>query len=242
MSPRPARPAQGLRAWGLALGLLGCSPAPKAAALPCAGGPCLARAQGRLDALRERWSPGGPRSFRLAVSFEGGPRGGFSARGACAIRPPDALRMQLVGPAGALALDLWARGGQARLAVPAIERVERDPEALGPGRPTAFLRWWLLAPLGGELLGADEGQGGVERFLLRAPGGDEILATSQGEALTLERRSPGDTERISARGPGCGEVSYRSEAAGLRVEVRCEGEAPPPSPRAFEDPDAPVAR
>lgn len=155
------------------------------------------------------------------------------------MRPPDALRLQLVGPAGALALDLWVRGERARLALPALDRVERDPEALGPGRPTAFLRWWLLGPLDGVPEQTWQGPEGALRWALRSPREGLILATSDGDSLRLERSSGADQEVIEARGGPCGEATYRSEAARLRVHLRCEGEGPAPGPRAFEDPGDP---
>jgi hypothetical protein len=215
--------------------LLGaCASAALPAFSPCPDDACRRRSALRLDALRLRWSPPAPRTLRLSVTIEEGRTGhAFSARGACAVRPPDALRLQLVGPAGALALDLWINGPHARLAVPAVERVEREPEALGPGRPTAFLRWWLLSPLDGEIEEASDGP----RWRLRDARGGLISVESEGDVLRLDRRSGGDQETIEARGGPCGEATYRSEAARLWVQVRCEGEGPPPTPRAFLDPD-----
>lgn len=209
------------------------SPAPPLPS-PCSDTSCWQRSAQRLDELRRRWSSSAPRTLRLAVSLEEERAGrSFSARGACAVRPPDAFRLQLVGPAGALALDLWVHGSRARLAIPTVGRVEREPEALGPGRPTAFLRWWLLSPLDGEIEEATHG----DRWRLRDARGGQVIVEREGDVLRLSRRSGGDQETIEARGGFCGEATYWSAAAGLRVRVRCEGEGPAPAPRAFLDPD-----
>jgi hypothetical protein len=210
---------------------------------PVAGRAGWVSARKQLGALRARLVPGGPRGYRITATFHEGRSGrAFSARGAYAVRPPDALRMQLVGPAGALALDVWASGDEARLAVPALGRVERFHQGTEPpGRPTGFLRWWALHPLDGALLMAyGNTQGRVGRFLLRAPDGALIDARVRPDgALDVLRATQADRERVVAEGAPCGGARYESQAARLRVEVRCEGLAPPPSERAFVDPDAP---
>lgn len=200
----------------------------------------MAQANPRLDALRQRWAPSS-RTLSLSVDLEEQRSGHtLSARGACAVRPPDALRLQLVGPAGSLAMDLWIQGDRARLALPVLDRVEHAPEAFGPGRPTAFLRWWLLGPLDGEIVQVwKSSQGDAFRWALRSPREGLILVTSAGESLSLERSSGEAREVIEARGGPCGVSSYRSEAAHLTVQLRCEGERSSVAPRAFEDPEGP---
>jgi hypothetical protein len=247
MSPPPAD-AWRAASWALLVvpSLTACAPpspatTPSPASIPCVEAPCRERADALLDALRRRYHPPGAHNYRLAVSLDEGRTGrSFAARGACAVRPPDALRMQLVGPAGALALDLWVSGDRARLSLPVLDRVEHAPEAFGPGRPTVFLRWWLLGPLEGEVVGVwASPDGATTRWRLRSAAGDEVEVTSAGETLRLERQARGDHEQIEARGGACGEAVYRSEQARLRVEVRCEGEGPTPGDRPFEDPDSP---
>ena len=181
-----------------------------------------------------------PRGFRVAMTFHERTSGRtMAARGAIGLSPPDALRMQLVGPAGSLALDVWIAGARDRLAMPALDRIERgDAGAPRPGRPIGFLRWWLLHPLDGDLLTASRIERGM-RLVLRAPDGATIDAAIEdgGRTITARRRTAADEETVTAHGAPCGDATYESRAAAVRVEVRCEGEAPPPSARAFDDPD-----
>lgn len=197
-------------------------------------------ARALLDSLRARLAPTEARGFRVATTLHEGRSGRtIAARGAIAVRP-DELRMQLVGPAGALALDVWISGHHDRLAVPALDRVERgDDGGTKPGRPIGFFRWWFLHPLDGELLTASREAAGM-RLVLRARDGAtiEAIVGGDGHAITAVRRTPGDVETVEALDAPCGSAVYESRKASLRVEVRCEGEAPPPSARAFEDPDA----
>lgn len=162
------------------------------------------------------------------------------ARGAYAVRPPEGLRLQLVGPAGSLALDVWAGPGAWRMAVPAIGRVERG--AAGddrPGRPVGFLRWWLLRPLEGRLLFAGRFEGGDWLFGARSPDGARlwVRATADGRRVAVERRRGARVERVRAEGMPCGIARYEDTSTGVGVDVRCEGEPTEPSPRAFDDPD-----
>ena len=198
-------------------------------------------ARALLASLRARLVPTGAKGLRVATTIHEGRSGRTSsARGAIAVRPPGELRMQLVGPAGALALDVWISGPRDRLSVPALDRVERgDDGATRPGRPTGFLRWWFLHPLDGELLTASREADGM-RLVIRGRDGAtvEAVARDGGRSITAVRRTAGDEETVVARDAPCGDATYESRVAALRVEVHCEGDAPAPAALAFEDPDA----
>ncbi len=187
----------------------------------------------------------------------------FQARGAVAVEPGKALRMILIGPGGATALDAWVTDDHFRVVVPPISLERRggaDPEA-SRGLPVGFLRWWLLHPLEGRLLAAWNREGGP-LYLLRH--GDETVLLREARALAGRERVmaarregrhvPGDAgawstpdtvERLDWLGrsptvPHAGDKArYVDGASGLQVEVLVEGLGrEEPDPAAFLDPDA----
>ncbi len=243
--------------------LAACAPAPRAPPIswlprdPGAPPPTTAAWQAARAALRTlRAATLSARTLKLGLTLREPISGRvLTARGAAAIRPPDALRMILLGPGGTTALDLWIRGDAYRFAIPAIELRKRGdaatPAAERRGLPVDFLRFWLLGPAEGALLWAERGPD-ARRFLLRD--GPALIDLRSFEHQRIEaRRStwvaalPGepprllDVETVSASALGCGEVRYHQASTGLEVTVRCEGEeAAAPSDRAFLDPDAPA--
>lgn len=252
----------GARLWGavLASAALGCGGAsaaggPGAWAAPVDGGLAAParpvrgadewrEARRRWEALGAELAPSHARSVPIATTlrapFLGAP---VRARGAYAVRAPDGLRLQLVGPTGTLVLDVWAGAGDWRMA--SLGRVERKRAGdERPGHPAAFLRWWLVRPLEGRLLYAGRFEGGDWLFGARSAGGASlrVRASADGRALDVERRSAGVLERVRAEGLPCGLARYEYPARGVSVEVRCEGEPSEPSPRAFDDPDRAGAR
>ena len=146
-----------------------------------------------------------PRTLHVSATFRG--RGHEqSGRGVVAVRPPSDVRLQLLGPSGLTALDVWVSGSRDRLAVPALGRVEVDGPAR-PGRPQAFLRWWLLSPLSGRLLWVDES--GVAT--LRAADGAVVTVSLGGGRVRATRRTPADVERVDAALTACGDARWSSE-------------------------------
>ncbi|HEU4404908.1 MAG TPA: hypothetical protein VFS43_06410 [Polyangiaceae bacterium] len=208
----------------------------------------LVRTTAEWREARERWAALGaalapartqsvPISTTLRAPALASP---LRARGAYAVRPPEGLRLQLVGPAGTLALDVWSGPGAWRMAVPAMGRVERGaPGDERPGRPVGFLRWWLLRPLEGRLLFAGRFEGGDWLFGARSPDGARlwVRAAPDGHTVSVERRRGARVERVRAEGLPCGLARYEDASTGVGVDVRCEGESTEPSPRAFDDPD-----
>jgi hypothetical protein len=243
-----------------ALGAAGCAPSPAVPALAPLDTATWRVARARLAALRARARGGGaragePRTIRLALRLrEPFTRRLMTARGAVAMAPPDALRMILLGPGGTTALDFWLDGDRFRFAVPAIDLMRRGdastPRAAMRGLPVDFLRWWLLRPAEGTLLWYER-EPAMDHFVLRD--GDAIvdlrvdddgrIAARRG-TWTKDAGEGGparrlDVESVEAERAGCGEVRYRQLSTGLDIAITCEGEEPhPPSPRAFEDPDA----
>lgn len=164
-----------------------------------------------------------------------------SGRGALAVRPPDALRLQLVGPAGKLALDVWLGPAGGRLSSPALDLVERTaPGEHRAGRPTGFLAWWMLHRFDGRLL-AVERAGDEERLIVRAAAGELVTIVHAGagadERIHITRRTALDEEQITHAGGFCGHSQYRSSRARIAVDVRCGVATPPPRLEAFDDPD-----
>ena len=234
-------------AWLCALALAGCSPrAPRGPASACPGASACTlegwtAARARLEALRGR--AGGARTERIALTVREPTTGKtIEARGAVAVRPPDDLRMILVGPGGTTALDVWVHEDRYRLAVPALDLVRkgslRDPPETRRGLPIDFLRGWLLRPASGELLWHARA-GSADRFTLRDEGA-VVEVTARDDGRVEAHRRGAFEETLEAEKIGCGAARYRQRTRlGLEVGIRCEGLEPgPPLDRAFVDPEA----
>lgn len=173
------------------------------------------------------------------------------ARGAVAIRPPDAIRMILLGPGGTTAMDLWSVDDRYRFAIPALDIV-RVGSLLAPiraerGLPVDFLRWWLLDPLGGRLLAArrlgnaEGGAGGAGLELLIATDERTTTAIVHDDGRISAHRSwwsPHlvDEEWIEATSLRCGTVVYRQRSTQLVVRATCEASRKGATVRAFDPP------
>lgn len=168
----------------------------------------------------------------------------FTARGAVAVDPHHALRLILLGPAGATALDVWATNDQWRFAVPAASLIRRGGREDDPTLPIGFFRWWFLAPLEGRLL-TSVASAEATRFILRREGATVDLldwrAGSLHEVLA-SRTVAGLVNRLSFEGRSLSvsagdHATYDEEATGVHVEVTVESNGEAPEPAAFEDPD-----
>ena len=211
------------------------------------------RSRVRLRSLRAT-APRGAYVARVAVAIYDPRSGrGFDGRGAVAVDPSRAMRMILVGPGGATALDAWVTSDRWRVSVPALELVRRggggaDAEAsdeVARGIPIGFFRWWFLAPLEGQLLAADLAPF-TDWFLLKTGGAIvDLRARADGGALGLRldatRRENAREERIAWSGglaPRAGDHGVYVESSGLRVAVRVESVADEGPPQeSFVDPD-----
>jgi hypothetical protein len=181
-------------------------------------------AQSELEALRKAYDPQAG-TMRVAVQFSAGADVlGMKGRGAIARRPPEDLRMILLGPGGMTAFDLLLRRDHFRLEIPSKQRVWRGDSTTSPeelrGLPVSFLRWWLLRPLSGRLLSVHEAPGG-KVFVLREEDGT-VRVQQRAEGLRMDRRSPSGTERMQVSGPGCADAHYEHVEGKVRVRVRCE--------------------
>jgi hypothetical protein len=171
----------------------------------------------------------------------------FDARGGMAVAPGRALRMILVGGAGATLLDAWVTRDRWRIAVPPAAIVRRGGSDEPRDLPIAFLRWWFFRPLEGTLFAAarSEGTGGADDVFLLHDADGATLELRVGACLRASRRLGARTERVedcSARDgatrPG-DRVRYEDEASGLTVDLQLESlAAEPPDEEAFGDPDA----
>jgi hypothetical protein len=216
----------------------------------------------RPDADPERWAEvrqalDVERAARPKRSWAAGlvmtmraPRAGrtVDGRGAIAVAPGRALRIILVGVAGATMLDAWVTPDRWRIAVPPVDSIRRggldEPREL----PVGFLRWLFFRPLAGTLFGGST-SGDRPLFLLRD--GDATFEVrlgrcDRGNLTTTTRRAPGQSERleecrasgaVGAAAPGDW-VRYEHEGTGLQVELAIESLAnEPPAEAAFVDPD-----
>lgn len=187
-------------------------------------------ARALADAARAL-EPDAPRTLHVTATF-GHERGRLlQGRGVVAVRPPRDVRLQLLGPGGLTALDLWISGEHDRLAIPALGRVERDL-AERPGRPAGFLRWWLLAPLTGRLLWIDADG----RAVLRAADGAIVTVELAARSVKATRTTRADVEHVDAELSPCGRSTWRSERTGVTVSIACERATGPAPDRAFEEP------
>jgi hypothetical protein len=181
------------------------------------------------------------------------PRSGRTVlgRGGIAVAPGRALRMILVGVAGATMLDAWVTPQRWRVAVPLLGLVRRGGEEAPGDLPIGFLRWWFFTPTGGRLFAATFEAGGPA-WLLRD--GDAVIELrpgrcDRGHGLVASRRERGGAAQTvdecrSAAGPTAGDrVHYRDEAqdgaGGLVIDLILDSvSVDPPAAEAFTDPDA----
>jgi hypothetical protein len=212
-------------------------------------------ARARLDALRAS-EPDHPYGMVVRVTLRE-PRSGrvFDARGAIAVDPHRALRMILIGPGGATALDAWVTGDAYRFEVPPLGMVRRGGREADAGLPVDFFREWFLAPLAGRLLASFAGSSED------APGEDVcagdwfILRRGVGTLTFCDRAAPGEleivgsrltpksAERLAFKGksltPHAGDhAEYEDARSGVRAKVEVESlDDSLPDPVAFLDPD-----
>jgi hypothetical protein len=200
------------------------------------------RAHEELERLRAR-SPRVPHTERVAVTVHAFGHV-LEGRGALAILPGEALRMIVVGAAGATAFDLWMGKDAWRVEVPAAGLVRRgtsrDP---APGLPTGFFRSWFIDPLGGRLLAAAD----RTLFVRDRAGGTWALDVERGTTLrvTATRKAGERTQSLEFEGapaaPRAGDRARWSDpSAKLVVEIVVEEVGlDPPDPDAFVEPRGP---
>jgi hypothetical protein len=204
----------------------------------------LASAAARLERLRaaEETAP----YVESIVTTLRDPRSGrvIDGRGAIAVAPGQAVRMILVGGAGATLLDAWVTRSRWRIAVPPLQMVRRGGADDPPELPVGFLRWWFIAGLEGTMFAASP-----DGTLLLLRDGEAVVelrlgACAAGRRVSATRRLQGRSERVEQcrpiERPGAGdEVEYVDLTRGLRVGVRVESVgAAPPDGDAFRDPDS----
>lgn len=234
----------------LTLFLCGCAAVNETPQLPAGpeGIRVWREARADLRKLQTRFEPDEAYSMNVALELTQPQLGKrMRARGAVAVRPPDALRMILLGPGGTTALDLWICEDRFRFAIPAID-LERRGDAHTPqeetrGLPVDFLRWWFLRPFGGRLLSFVRKDDAL-RYVLRDS--EQIIHLFPPDdrehgIFTAERVVVGDRETLEVRGgSACGDVRYTQDSTGIDISVRCEQLNPTAPPaRAFADPDDP---
>jgi hypothetical protein len=170
----------------------------------------------------------------------------LTGRGAIAIAPGRALRMILVGGAGATVLDAWVTRAAWRIEVPPIHLVRRGGREDPLDLPVGFLRWRFFTAFEGTLIAA-QALPGATRWLLRCE--DRIIELRQGScergrSISAARWTRGRCERIrecgDPDGPRTGDMAaYNDERSGLEVQLLVESiGAQPPDPAAFRDPDS----
>jgi hypothetical protein len=245
----PSGPASSVTralASGLAsmLALASCSraPAPSWPTATNAGWIALKAAldQARSARPRDPWAAG------LRITMRDPTSGRVvDGRGAIAVAPGRAVRMMLVGAAGATLLDAWVTPTRWRIAVPPLDLVRRGASDEPRDMPVGFLRWWFLTPLTGTLIAAAVVDGGP-LWVLREGGAVVELREGACERGCLEatRRASGRAETVEecreSTSPTAGDSArYLDEVSGLKVDLRLESVAAgPPSGEAFDDPDA----
>lgn len=203
----------------------------------------------RLASLREG-RPERPYVERVRLGLTS-PRTGkkLEARGALAVSPRKAARLVMVGPGGATALDAWVTPERYRFSIPPLHREARGEGAPEDtfGVPIEFLRWWILAPLEGELLTLDvpPWEGAPPTMILgdgRATYG--VTAEIDKGRWTVTRRAHGHVDAVrwfaTNLRPTAGQHGqYADLEHHLVVDVLVEEVMPDePDPAAFLDPDS----
>lgn len=242
------RPRRVLGAMGIALGLAssvlsGCASPSPFTKLPSVSQREWDRSRATLAAARAE-APHEPYVLVVSVAMHE-PRLArtFTARGAIAVFPGRAVRMQLVGPGGATAIDAWLSRERFRFDVPAADVHAKGnvdgPEAVG--LPVGFFRFWFLSSLEGRLLFAKPTREGTYLVLRDGRATVEMFRALRDGHVEAERTANGITEELSveARGPrpSVGDRAMYRAPGGATVRVVVDGlgdEAPDPA--AFEEP------
>jgi hypothetical protein len=199
----------------------------------------------RAEAPRAPWAAG----LRMTMRE---PRSGrtIDGRGALAVAPGRAVRMILVGPAGATMLDGWVTSTAWRIAVPPAGVLRRGGVDEPADLPVGFLRWLFFRPLQGALFGGSKGQAETV-FLLRD--GDAVVEArvgrcDRGEQLVATRRVGARAERLevcrhAAAVPAADDrARYENLSTGLRIDLVLESVGRgPPDEEAFVDPERAAA-
>jgi hypothetical protein len=211
----------------------------------------------RLAALRAT-EPRAPYGMVIRVTLRE-PRSGrtFGARGAVAVDPHSAMRMILLGPGGATALDAWVTTTAYRFEVPPLRLLRRGGTEGEARLPVDFFREWFLAPLEGRLLASVAGPSGVglpdcqgQWFILRRNEATTIACEderAEGLEIVATRRTPRAVERFLFHGtslsPHPGDrAEYENPRMGVRATVEVESlDDAPPDRLAFVDPDSPAS-
>jgi hypothetical protein len=176
------------------------------------------------------------------------PRSGrtFDGRGALAVAPGRALRMILVGPAGATVLDAWVTAARWRIAVPPAGVLRRGGADEPADLPVGFLRWLFFRPFEGALFG---GSRRPDETVLLLRDGEAVVEArlgrcERGELVETTRRIDGRAEKLAvcrraAATPEAGDwARYENEATRLHIDLTLESVgATPPDEEAFADPD-----
>ncbi len=182
----------------------------------------------------------------------------IQARGAVAVDPHRAMRLILLGPGGATALDVWVTEDAWRFAVPALNIVRHskpgDSSAeAAAGFPVEFFRWWFLEPLDGRLLFAERTRDLHDPLLFRT----FVLANGENTITLKALYGPNRRAFLASRrdmrnhnvdhliwgahtfAPGPGErATYKQSPSGFEVEIGVEEISPDaPDQTAFIDPD-----
>jgi hypothetical protein len=177
------------------------------------------------------------------------PRKGWvvDGRGAIAIAPGRAVRMILVGAAGATLLDAWVTRDRWRIAVPPIESIQRGDAEAPKDSPVRFFRWWFFAPFGGVPYAAAVRPEGSVWLLRDGEAVTEVRlgACGAGPRVSATRRDHDRTDRVDeCRAAASGQpgprdsVHYEDQVRGLRVDIEVESVTEAPSNEdAFRDPD-----
>jgi hypothetical protein len=232
----------GLRAPWLALALSACAaaPTPWRGATPETWPSLRAALAGtRGERPDHPWAAGA----RVSLREPGGRT--LLGRGGIAVAPGRALRMILVGVAGATMLDAWVTPDRWRVAVPLLGLIRRGGEEEPGDLPIGFLRWWFFTPMGGQLVAATFDCDGPT-WLLRD--GDAVVELQarrcdRGRRLVASRVDRGRVSRVDecrgAAGPTAGDrVHYQEGPAGLAIDLVLDTvAADSPVAEAFADPD-----
>lgn len=233
-----------------ALVLAGCAETTDGARAP------MAITQDSWTAARERLAelragrPDAPYVMRVRLGVFSSRMGKkIEARGALAVSPGKAARLVMVGPGGGTALDAWVTPDRYRFVIPAIQKQARGGKEVDDtfGVPVGFLRWWMLAPLEGNLLtlASPEAEGAPPTMIL----GDghatyRVASDPKTGSLVVVRRARGMNDAVKwfAKNlkPASGQHGqYLDMQHHLTVDVFVEEVMPdPPDPAAFIDPDS----
>jgi hypothetical protein len=173
---------------------LGCSPAKSGAPAPHLSDAQLHDEGAIPNVQLARYAKVPMKDYRqeLELTVKEGVSGkGFTGRGLLAVRPRQALRMIMLGPGGATAMDVWIAGERWRVSIPSMDKILRGDEStkeMPRGIPVPLLRRWVVEPFGGVPVAVHRGCVAKDGAVVECSPGAFVAFLRRGDVFEVRER------------------------------------------------------